>query len=179
MSPFLTIIVGMNDVLIGNLTSLFAMVTDSISGTRHKQKSILFYQSISQIFYGVSSIILKGYSSAVQNAVGILRNIAAIKRINSKVLEWTLVLMGVVLGVAFNNRGLLGLVPVVANFEYSVCVFRFKDNEKGLKISFVIDMVMFAFFNVMILNYVGALACIMVGITTVLSLIHGNPSHEA
>ena len=88
----------MNDVLIGNLTSLFAMVTDSISGTRHKQKSILFYQSISQVFYGVSSVILKGYSSAVQNAVGILRNVTAIYRINSKVLEWTLVLLGVVLG---------------------------------------------------------------------------------
>lgn len=169
----------MNDVLIGNLTSLFAMVTDSISGTRHKQKSILFYQSISQVFYGVSSVILKGYSSAVQNAVGILRNVTAIYRINSKVLEWTLVLLGVVLGVAFNNRGLLGLVPVIANFEYSVCVFRFKDNERALKISFVVDMVGFVFFNIMIKNYVAAFACTVACITTIVSLLHSSASHEA
>jgi len=170
---------AMNEVLIGNLTSLFAMVTDSISGTRHKQKSILFFQSISQIFYGASSIILKGYSSAVQNVVGILRNIAAIRRINNKVLEWVLVLLGVVLGFAFNNRGLLGLVPVIANFEYSVCVFRFKDNEKALKISFVIDMAAFVFFNIMIMNYVGAFACLVAGVTTVISLLHSSSSYES
>ena len=61
------------------------------------------------------------------------------KDAKSKVLEWGLILAGVVLGVVFNNRGILGWLPVIANFEYSVSVFKFKDNEKALKLAFIIN----------------------------------------
>ena len=71
----------MNDIIVGNVCSLCAAVTDSISGTRKKRNSILAFQTLSQVFYGVGTIILKGYSSTVQNGVAILRNFAAMKRI--------------------------------------------------------------------------------------------------
>ena len=77
-------------------------------------------QIVSQFFYAASSIALKGYSSTAQNVVAVFRNLAAMKKIKSKVLEWTLILAGVVLGVLFNNRGLLGWLPIIANLEYSV-----------------------------------------------------------
>ena len=75
----------MTEVLIGNACSLCAAVTDSISGTRKRPNQILAIQMLSQVFYGVGTIILKGYSSTVQNAVDILRNLAAIKQIKSKI----------------------------------------------------------------------------------------------
>ena len=161
----------MNDILVGNLSSLFATVTDSISGTRKNQKSILLLQSLSQIFYGAAAIILKGYSSAVQNVVGILRNFAAMWKIKSKVVEWILIAMGVVFGFVFNNRGLLGWLPIVANLEYSVCVFRFEEDERSLKIAFVINMVMYGVFSLLIMNYVGAVSCTIIATTTTIALI--------
>lgn len=127
-------------------------------------------QIVSQFFYGASAIVLKGYSSVAQNAVAVFRNLAAIKNVKSKVLEWGLILAGVVLGVVFNNRGILGWLPVIANFEYSVSVFKFKDNEKALKLAFIINMVMYAVFNVVIQNYVGTLSCTVIAITTAISL---------
>ena len=120
----------MIDIIIGNICSLCAMVSDTISGTRKKKNEILAVQIISQVFYGVGTLVLKGYSGVVQNAVGILRNLAAIRNINNKLVEWTLVILGVLLGVAFNNRGVLGLLPVVANLGYSIAVFQCKNNEK-------------------------------------------------
>ena len=93
------------------------MITDSISGTRKKQQQILAIQILSMIFYGAGAIILKGYSGAVQNGVGILRNLAAIKNIKSRIIEWILIVLGVVLGIVFNNRGLLGWLPIIANLE--------------------------------------------------------------
>lgn len=118
-----------------------------------------------------SYIILKGYSSAVQCAVGILRNFVAMWKINSRIVEWILIAMGVGLGLWFNNMGILGWLPVVANLEYSIAVFRFKENPRALKFAFLINMLMYAVFNVIIMNFVGAASCLVVATTTVVFLI--------
>ena len=118
-----------NAVIIGNAFSLCAMISDSISGTRKKHSEIMAVQTVSQFFYAASSIALKGYSSTAQNAVAVVRNLAAMKNVKSKVLEWILILAGVVLGIVFNNRGLLGWLPIIANLEYSIAVFKLKENE--------------------------------------------------
>ena len=164
----------MNDIIVGNVCSLCAMVTDSISGTRKKHSQILAVQILSQFFYGAGSVILKGYSSTAQNLVAVLRNLAAMKRIQSKAVEWGLILLGVVLGFAFNNRGLLGWLPIAANLEYSVAVFRFRDRERSLKLAFILNMLMYSVFSFAIMNYVGAAGNIIVAITTAVSLIRGT-----
>ena len=158
------------DVILGNLCSLGAMISDSISGTRTRRNHILGFQIISQVFYGVGSVILKGYSGTVQNAVAILRNLAAIKNIKSKVLEWTLIVLGVALGIVFNNRGLIGWLPIVANLEYSLAVFAFKKNDRALKIAFILNMLFFVVFSVAIKNYVGTVGNIVVAVTTAIAL---------
>ena len=158
-------------IIIGNLFSLCAMISDSISGTRKKHSEIMTVQIVSQFFYGASSIVLKGYSSTVQNVVAVLRNLAAMKNVKSKVLEWGLILAGVVLGVVFNNRGLLGWLPIVANLEYSIAVFKWKENEKALKLAFIVNMVMYAVFSLVIMNYVGTLSCTVIAVTTAISLL--------
>ena len=94
-----------SEILIGNICSLGAMITDGISGTRKNPQHILGAQLISQFFYGAGSFVLKGYSSTAQNVVSVLRNLAAMKNVKSKAVEWGLILLGVVLGAAFNNRG--------------------------------------------------------------------------
>ena len=161
----------MKEVIIGNICSLCAMVTDSVSGTRKKHSEILAVQILSQFFYAAGSIILKGYSSTVQNVVAVLRNLAAMKNVKSKAVEWILIALGVVLGVAFNNRGLIGWLPVVANLEYSIAVFRFREKERSLKLAFVVNMLMYSVFSLVILNYVGAAANIFVAVTTAISLV--------
>ncbi len=158
-------------VIIGNLFSLCAMVSDSVSGTRKKHSEIMAVQIVSQFFYAASSIALKGYSSTAQNVVAVFRNLAAMKNVKSKVLEWALILAGVALGIAFNNRGLLGWLPIIANLEYSISVFRLKDNERALKLAFIINMVMYAVFSVVIMNYVGAVSCTVIAVTTAVSLL--------
>ena len=160
----------MLEIVLGNLCSFCAMITDSISDTRKKHSEILAVQTVSQVFYGMSTIFLKGYSATVQNAVAILRNLAAMKNIRSMATEWGLILLGVVLGIVFNNRGLVGWLPVIANFEYSVAIFRFRDKENWLKAAFIINTVMFIVFSLAIMNYVAAVGNTVVAATTAVSL---------
>ena len=166
---------AVSEIVIGNICSLCAMVTDSISGTRKKPRQILAVQIISQFFYAAGSIILKGYSSTAQNVAAVGRNLAAMFEIKNKTVkwfvEWSLIALGVALGILLNNRGLLGWLPIVANLEYSIAVFRFKDRERELKFAFIANMIMYAVFSFVIMNYVGAAANLIVAVTTAISLI--------
>lgn len=160
-----------SSVIIGNLCTLLAMGSNAISSTQKTAKGVLGVQSLSQIIYCAGAIMLKGYSAAVQNAVSILRNLAAIRNINNKFVEWILIGFGVVLGIAFNNRGVIGLLPVVGNLQYTLVIFRFKDNERALKLSFLISVAAFAVFNAAIFNFAGAVSDLVVIITTVVALV--------
>ena len=157
-------------VILGNGCSLLAMVTDSISSTRKTVKGVLLMQSLSQLIYCIGTILLKGYSGAVQNLVSILRNFVAIRKISSPLIEWILVALGVALGLLFNNLGLIGYLPVVANLQYTLAVFKFKDNERALKISFALCISLFAIFNCAIFNFVGVASNLVVLVTTLVMI---------
>ena len=159
------------DLIVGNLSTLLAMGSNAISSTRKTANGVLWMQNVSQLIYCFSAFVLKGYSAAVQNAVSILRNLAAIANIRSKVVEWALVAAGVVLGVVFNNRGLIGLLPVLGNLQYTIAIFRCKDKERVLKLSFLISVASFVLFNFVIRNYVGVCCDLFVIITTSIVLI--------
>lgn len=161
-------------ILAGNLCSLIGMGCDSFSVSRKSAKSVLIWQSVSQVVFCLSSIILKGYSGAVQSVVSLLRNGCAIANIKNRYVEWVLVGLGIVFGLYFNNLGIIGLLPVIANTEYSIAVFRFKNNDRALKIAFLICIAMFSVFNLYIMNYVGVLTNIVVFTSTAIFLIKKN-----
>ena len=154
------------------------MTTDSLSSTMKTTKGMLWVQNLSQIIYGVGAFLLGGYSGAVQSVVSLLRNTVAIANIKSRVLEWLLIGLGVVFGLYFNNRGIVGLLPVIANSEYSIAIFRFKDNERALKISFLVCIVLFSIFNAYIMNYVGVVTNGVVFVSTAAFLLKKDKKQD-
>ena len=169
----------MLNIIIGNVCAVGAMLSDSVSGTRKTQKDILLVQCISQVFYICSSLILKGYSATVQNVVAIARNLFAAYDKKNKVLEYVLIILPVVLGIVFNNRGLIGFLPVAANLEYSIAVFAFREKPTMLKYAIIVNNVMFCVFNFAILNFVSGVASIVIIITTSISIIKEKKSGDA
>lgn len=147
------------------------MGTDALSASRNTAKGVLWVQNISQAIYFTGTIVLKGYSGAVQNVMSILRNLLAISGKSSKVLEWGLTVLGVVLGIVFNNIGVMGYLPIIANLQYTLVVFRFKKNERAIKVSFMIAALMFSLFSLAIQNYVGVVTNLTVMVTTGIFLL--------
>ena len=158
-------------IIIGNLFTLFAMGFNAISSTRKTPKGVLWMQNCSQVVYLISSVVLGGYSAAIQNVVSILRNLAAIRQVKSKVLEWVLVVLGVVLGIACNNRGWIGLLPVISNLQYTLAIFHFREDGEKIKLFFLISVAFFVVFNFVIYNFVGVVADTIVVITTGIALL--------
>ena len=149
---------GNLSLLLGNGCSLLATLSNMFASTRKTARSVLLVQSLGQVFYFLCGILLKAYSGAVQNALSIVRNFAAMGKKKSKWVEWALIAAGVVLGVVFNNRGLAGWLPIVGNLEYSLAVFRYRDNQRMLKAALVVSLIIFIIFNVIIGNIVGTVA---------------------
>ena len=160
----------MFQILVGNIFSILATVCDLFAASRKNPRTMIWAQTISQGFLAFSALVLGGYSAVVQNIVSVFRNLTALGKKSSKTIEYALVLLGVALGIVFNNLGWIGYLPIVANFEYSVAVFRFKNNERLLKIAFAVCIVLYAAFNLAIFNYAGAISNVIVLITTLLSL---------
>ena len=161
----------LDGVIIGNLCTLVAMGFNALSTTRKTTKGVLMTQNAAQAVYAASAIVLGGYSAAVQNVVSIVRNFVATLKNSNKYVEWTLVILGVVLGIWVNNLGWIGLLPVVGTLQYTLAIFRFKDDERKVKISFLISSVSFVVFNFAIQNYVGVAADSFVSITTMIMLL--------
>lgn len=158
-------------LLLGNGCSLMATLSNMFASTRRTARGVLLVQSLAQVFYFLCGIFLKAYSGAVQNALSIVRNLVAMgKKKPGKWVEWTLIAAGVVLGVVFNNRGLAGWLPIVGNLEYSLAVFRYRDNQRMLKAALVVSLLIFIVFNVIIGNYVGTVADSVVVFTTLADL---------
>ena len=159
------------NIIVGNITSLLAMGTDSLASAQKTAKGVLWVQTLGQAIYCTGSIVLRGYSAAVQNAVSVARNLFAIGNIKSKALEWILLFLGVALGLIFNNLGFMGLLPVIANLQYTISVFRFKDNQRALKVSFAINSFLYSLFNLAIYNFVGVVTNLVVMVVTIFFLI--------
>lgn len=66
----------------------------------------------------------------------------------------------------------------IANLEYSIAVFRFKENERALKLSFLINTALYAFFGFAIKNYVGVAANLVVIVTTAVTLLSESRRHK-
>lgn len=161
----------MNHLIAGNIFSLLGMGADMVSASQKTAKGVLWVQTLGQVLYTVSCAFLQGYSAVVQHAVSVVRNLAAIYGVQSKAVEWGLVGIAFVLGVVFNNLGVMGWLPIIANLEYSLAVFRFKENGTALKKALLFTLALYAAFNVSIQNYVGVLSNAAVFMSALLFLI--------
>lgn len=161
----------MINIILGNITSLISNLLDAFSATRSNKKDMLKIQCLSVIVYIITNTLLKAYSTVVQNICGLIRNILAVKDVDNKIIQYIIIASALVFGVYFNNLGLIGLLPVFGNVEYSICLFVLKDNVRGLKLSFLISNVCFVILNLYVSNFVGVVFTSIIVVTTFIELI--------
>lgn len=169
----------MDHLIAGNLCSLLGMGADMVSASRKSAKGVLWMQTLGQVLYTLSCIFFQGYSAVVQHAVSVVRNLVAIRGVQSKTVEWILVGLAFVLGVVFNNLGVVGWLPVLANFEYSLAVFRFKDNAIALKKALLLTLALYGAFNFSIGNYVGVLSNAIVFASALIFLMKDRKKEDS
>lgn len=160
-------------IMIGNIISLFGSGGILVSTAVKSRKKILKVQTVASVFLLISDMVLSGYSGAVQDLICILRNLTAIIGKKSKILNAFYIIAGVALGVIFNNRGALGLLPVLANFQFSCIVLYPKADDMMLKASIFASNVCWAIYSLCIFNYVNMAVNIMICVSAAIFVIRG------
>ena len=143
------------DIIIANILNLIGQLFVFYAASRNDKKQILFYQIISVLFMASCSLILKGYTAIVMDAVTVGRNILSIYSISSKTISIVFTGLAVVFGVLFNNLGFLGLLPIVANVVQTVVILNEKSTTRQVQLVSAFGCFCWAIYNLVIHSYTG------------------------
>ncbi len=114
-------------IIIGNCISLIAavfMVASCMVKQRHQVFQLQFLQCM---LLTVASYFFQSYSGLIANFISGIRNLLVAKGYFSKKVMVTFLLVSVVLGLHVNNRGWIGLLPMIANLQFALGCYLFSD----------------------------------------------------
>ena len=97
----------MREVLYANILTIIGQLITFYSSTRKQKNQILIFQIVAMAVMSCGSLLLKGYSAIVMDAVAILRNLFSIFSISFKGLPIFFIVLSLILGYLFNNMGFI------------------------------------------------------------------------
>ena len=164
-----------NVILIANLLIILGQLIGLFASTRNDKKQILIWQCVSMAVMSSSSILLKGYSAVVQDVISITRNILSLCSLSSKSLQIGFVAAAVILGILFNNRGILGLLPMAATVAQNIVILNKDATKKQLQLACAFSAFCWVIYNLTIMAYAGA---VLDGFNGISYLYHALRSNE-
>lgn len=153
-------------LLIGNILSFVALIILLLAISKKENKELIKLQGFSHVFFALSGLFLKGYSGFVQDSVGAIRNYLIYTNRNSKVSKMLLVLVGMILGILLNNKGFIGILPILGTFQYTL-ISTNTSNIKIVKCSIIVNSILMVFYSITINNYVNILTDLIVIFITI------------
>ncbi len=138
---------------VATIFSTLAVIVFIVSVTFKNKNKILIIQVLSHILLGIGEFISKAWASIVQEVISIIRNILVYFHKNTKLINYILIILGVLIGLYCGLMGQntftpwkgwdpakwYGYLPVIANLEYSIVVCNSKLNAKWLKLALAIS----------------------------------------
>ena len=156
-------------IIIGNIIALIASILMTFSGLQKSKKKILFIQIIQIFLTIISNLVLGGYTGAIVNAISLIRDILLYKDkvgVKEKII---LIIFAIGLSLAFNNLGLIGLLPLIATVTYML----FMDTKDVIKfkILIIISMILWFIYDLTIKSYTSSVFDILSALTHLIAII--------
>ena len=159
----------MNRILIGNLISACASGCLAASCVVNDKKRAYFFQMMESLLLTVSACFFGVWSSMSTQAIGTVRNGLVMKEKFTTPIMAVCTLLTVGIGVAVNNRGLIGLIPVAATVQLTLCNYYVK-SLRGVKVSFLVNVILWTIYSYCILDIAYGTASAVIAVLTVISL---------
>ena len=156
-------------VIVGNIVGLLASIVMAYSGILKKKKKMLFFQCLEKVLLVISNILLNGISGAIVNTISFARNLLCYKDKLNVVSKIILTVILIPVTIYFNNRGLIGLLPLIAAVSF-IWLMTVKDVKK-FKLLIIVTTVMWSIYNFYIQSYVTFAFEILTIITNIISII--------
>ena len=138
--------------IIGLIFSFLSACCLCYSTFGKRKENILKWQVANTAFLILANLFLKGYSGMATNMVCLVRNMLGAKGRLNRTNTIVLTILIVIAGVTVNNRGGLGLLPVVASVEYSFCMYLCK-NAQQMRLALAVNVALWAIYDFAIGSY--------------------------
>ena len=166
----------MMTLIIGNIFSFLASLCTAISVVKKSKTDFMHWQVGNTVFAILTNATLLSYSGVTTNAVSFIRNVLAYKNKLSLIGTFIILIISISLGVMFNNRGLIGILPVFSSAGYTMCIYLTK-NEQQLRYALIVDLSIWATYYFYIQAYPSAITYTLLNIWTLIQIVKNRKTH--
>ncbi|WP_407416439.1 YgjV family protein, partial [Methanobrevibacter sp.] len=161
------------NILVGNGISFIAGIFLIVSYCVNDVKKAYKYQFLNAFVLAISSVFFFSWTGVTTLSIASARNAMVYK--DNLTFNWTIffLIISVVLGVVVNTMGFIGLLPVIAIVQITICNYALK-SIKSIKISFIINSLIYIVYFLAILDFTSATAetiTVAIGSLSLLRLI--------
>ena len=144
------------NIVIGNVISLIAGVFIILSMWVNDEKQAYKYQFLNAFVLLISSVFFLSWTGVTTMAIAATRNLMVYK--DRLTFNWTIffIVISVVLGLLVNTMGFVGLLPIIAIVQITLCNYYLK-TIKLIKISFIVNSAIYIIYFLTILDFSSAI----------------------
>lgn len=157
------------NILIGNAVSLIAGIFIILSMCVNDEKDVYKYQFFNAFILIISSVFFLSWTGVVTMAIAASRN--AMVYYDRLTFKWTIffIIISVSLGWLVNTMGIVGLLPIVAIVQITLCNYYLK-TIKPIKTSFIVNSAIYVIYFMAILDFSSAVIEFITALIGVVSL---------
>lgn len=159
----------MNRIIIGNMISFLASIALTAGCLMKDPKKVYGMQVTENVILIVSSACFGSWSGISTLLVSTVRNILLVKGMFDKRMMYLFMILVTGCGLAVNNKGLIGLLPVFATVILTVCNYYARE-IMAIKWSLFINIVLWAIYFFAILDVVSGITQVVIAVVTIASI---------
>lgn len=143
------------NIVIGNAISLIAGIFIILSMWVNDEKQAYKHQFLNAFILMISSVFFFSWTGVTTMAIAASRNLMVYK--DRLTLNWTIffIVISVVLGLMVNTMGIVGLLPIIAIVQITLCNYFFK-TIKWIKIGFIVNSAIYIVYFLAIFDFASA-----------------------
>lgn len=164
------------NIVIGNVISLIAGIFIILSMWVNDEKQAYKYQFLNAFILMISSVFFLSWTGVTTMAIAATRNAMVYK--DKLTFNWTIffIVISIVIGVMVNTMGFVGLLPIIAIVQITLCNYYLK-SIKPIKISFIVNSAIYIVYFLAIYDFSSAIIesiTALIGLVSLFMLIYPN-----
>ena len=168
------------NIIIGNVISLIAGIFIILSMWVNDEKQAYKYQFLNAFILTISSVFFLSWTGVVTMAIAATRNAMVYK--DKLTFNWTIVfiVVSVVLGLIVNTMGFIGVLPIIAIVQITLCNYYLK-TIKYIKMGFILNSAIYIVYFLAIYDFASASIesfTALIGVIALFKLISGESNPQ-
>ena len=164
-------------LLIANGFSVISAVFTVLSSLSHTSRKIYGYQALQCAVMAVASIFFLSYSGITTFLLCTARNLFLMKDKFNKYVMVVFLLLTVGLGLYFNNRGVIGLIPIVTTVVYILGCY-FLKKVTPIKWNITLNLTLWGIYDFLVLDIVSGVIDSITAIVTVAAIFKDHRAQQ-